>query len=186
MAVVEVAEYKLVKMMRDHLERDLKTNIAVSDEARATGVTIGKFAESPYGIHLAVQADHPLGFTMDRLTASAEHGSSRSERYQPGYFPGESVGGAKWRRFMGTVQVRSVLKGTTPAETVAIMALVKTRIAYCITNDEDLIHISDTYGFHVVSVDMAEEYGYASGGGQTSADIHWCDWVCVCSYRRAY
>jgi len=186
MAVEKVVEYQLVERMRDKLEEDLITKIPTDDLARATDVTIGKHTATPYGIHLVVHADHPLGFGTDRINSSAEYGGSRAERYLPGRFPAESVGGSKWRRIFGTVEIKSVQKNTTPAEAVGILALVKTRVAYCINNDEGLTHISDDYGYQIVNVEMSEVYGYASGGGNTSVDRHWCDWIAVASYQRNY
>lgn len=186
MAVTETAEYQLVSTIRDHLERDLLTNIDEDDEALVTSVTVGKFTESPYGIHLVVHADHPLGFSNDKLDSSAEYRGSRAERFHPGLFPAESIGGYKWRRIHGTVEIRSVQKGVTPAEAVAIIALVKTRILQSITNDITLTRIVDTFEHQVVGIEMAENYGYASGGGRTSVDRHWCDWVATVAYPRGY
>jgi hypothetical protein len=186
MSVEEVVEYKIVKMIRDHLERDLITNIPPDDPARPDDVTIGKHTDSPYGIHLIVHADHPLGFTGDKLESSAERKGSRAERYHPGEFPAESIGGWKWRRIFGTVEIKSVQKDTTPAEAVAILALVKVRIAHCITRDVDLTRLTDNYGYQVVAIEMSEVYGYASGGGRTSVDRHWCDWTATAAYPRGY
>lgn len=188
--MIEVVEYKLVKRIRDVLELEMITNARAADPddpAIVTDVKIGKQTDSPYGIHLTVHPDHPLGFaSMDRLTSSAERKSARAERYLGTNLPGESFGGSKWRRFMGTVQIRSVLKNTSPEQAVGILALVKTRIAYWITNTRDLTSIRDAYGFQIWWVEMAEEYGYASGGGSTASDIHWCDFIAVASYRRVY
>jgi hypothetical protein len=186
MAVEQVVEYKLVARIREKLEEDLITNIDPDDLALVDDVTIGKHTESPYGIHLIVHADHPLGFGTDRINSSAEYRGARAERYHPGTFPAESVGGAKWRRIFGTVEIKSVQKNTTPADAVAILALVKTRVAYSINNDVQLTRLTDDYGYQIVAVEMSENYGYASGGGNISVDRHWCDWVATASYQRVY
>lgn len=184
----EVVEYKLVKVMREILERDLITNIPTTDEARARRVVLGKYDGSADGITLSVHADHPLGFDKDRMNAMAERGSSRAERYRPGRYPMESIGGVRFRHIFGTVQIRSVLDGVDPADAIAILALVKTRIAHTINSDPELIGITDAFQYSIFEVETTDDYGYASGGSGIAVDAHWVDWIAHCVYpnRRQY
>lgn len=185
MATDEVVMYKIVNRMRDQLEEDLRTNISPSDDARVDYVQVGKYTRSPRGINLSVYPDHPLGFSAGRLDSAANIGSSMYASGRPGLFPEENVGGSLFFHVVGTVVIYSLLD-ISPADAVRVIECVKTRIAYCINNDVGYLALSDSYGYHVVSMRTAEQYGYAGGGGDVALDRHFCDWVATLSCRRVY
>lgn len=182
----ETVAWKIINRMKDQLELELKTNIAPDDDARVTSVQLGKFTKSPEGINLAIFADHPDGWSAGRLSAPANDGSSAFAGSRPGRFPEESMGGSLVRYVVGTVVVYALID-FSPSESIQIIECVKTRIANCINNDVELIQLSDTYGWHVVTMQTAEFYGYSSGGGgDVSTDRYYCDWVASISATRTY
>lgn len=181
-SIVRVVEAELVHRMRVALERDMRTNIPDDDPARVWKVVIGKYTGEVKGILLSVHADHPLGFGGKKHDQTAE-GTPRTPMDRPWLFPPETLGGSKWRSFFGTVQVRSLLS-KSPNNTVEILAMVKTRVAVCVNNSAELVGFKDDYGYRLIDVEMTDVYGYASGGGDTSVDRHWCDWIARVSYSR--
>jgi len=181
---MRVVEAELCWRMKDALLLALKTNIPEDDPSRVSDVVVGKYTGEVRGILLSVHADHPLGFSGGKYDKSAE-GTPRTPQDRPWIFPPESIGGSKWRSIYGTVQVQSLLR-IPPAEAVAVLAMVKTRIAIVVNNEETLRSFADDYGYRVIDVEMADNYGYASGGGDTSVDRHWCDWIARVSYSRFY
>ena len=180
--MTRVVEAELCHRMVAALERDLRTGIPKDDPARVWRVELGKYTGEVRGILLTVHADHPLGFDRGKYDQSAE-GTPRTPMDRPWLFPPESLGGSKWRSFFGTVQIRSLI-GKPPSDTVDIQAMVKTRVAVCINNSAELIGFADDYGYRLIDVEMTDSYGYASGGGDTSVDRHWCDWVARVCYSR--
>ena len=184
MSTTQTAVTKLCYAMRDALEFNLKTNIPASDPARVTTVVVGKYVGSPKGIILSVYNHHPLGFTVDRLNASAEEKSSRAERYRPTSFPTESLGGTRFRHILGTVMMRCVLENTTQEEALAIVELAKTRVANVINNDTSLMPLSDEFDYHIFQLSATEDYGYSGGGEDIGTGVYWLDWLATLNFRR--
>lgn len=174
---------QLVWLMRDALERDLSTNIPTSDPARISEVVVGKYTKEPRGLILSVYSDHPLGFQGGKHDSLAE-GGPRAAMDRPYYFPPESIGGAKFLNIFGTVELRA-LQDMSPSDAVEVISEVETRIAVVINNDPDLVALNDVYGYHLFALETVADYGYASGGGNTAIDRHWCDWVARASFFRS-
>jgi len=186
--VEKVVEAQLVEHIRDALQRDLIDNVPSTDPARPRLVVLGKYDGEYNGIVLSVHADHPLGFNRGRLNTSSESSRPSMGTFRPGLLPLESTGGSRFRHIFGTVQVRSVLDGYQPSEAIAILALVKVRVAHCINLETTWLGISDAYGYSVYDFECTDDYGYSSGGSGTAADVHWIDWIAHCQYpnRRSY
>jgi len=183
--VTPTVEGILVQRMAAALQRDLIDNIPLDDPARVNVVQLGKYVgELENKIVLSVLPEHPLGIMGDRVNALAEFRASRSQRYRPGQFPSETLGGSRFRYVFGTVQMRMILKRVTPAEAIPISALVKTRAAMVINNDEDLVGFEDVYGYFCHDTQCSDDYGYASGGEDTAVQIKWIDWISLMTYAR--
>lgn len=175
---------EVLTRLRAALERDLKTNIPTSDKARVRTVVLGKYTDEIRGIVLSVHGDHPLGFggrEKDRPTGRRGAITIGSERQWQ--LPIESIGGSRWETILGTVQVRA-LKDIPPSAMIEVMDTVKVRIAQVINQDPDLRNISDEYGYRLFAFEIAEDYGYASGGDSTAVDSHWCDFTGQVTSRR--
>lgn len=181
--ITRAVKSELVHRIRDGLERDLMDKIPQDDPARINLVVIGKYTGERSGIILSVHATHPLGPERGRHDADAQGTpSSLPDRWR---LPVESLGGSRYDRLYGTVEVRTLLEGTTPAAAVEIIDDVQTRIHYFLNNDPDLCFFGDEYGYRVFSMETAQEYGYSSGGDNVSVDSHWCDWIARVSYKRS-
>lgn len=170
--------------MRDALERELKTEIPSDDAARVYRVVLGKYTDEIRGIVLSVHGDHPLGFRgqeRDSSTGSTSPFPTESDRDWD--LPTETIGGARWEKIVGTVQVRG-LQDRSPADAIEVIDMVKIRIAQVINNDTDLRNITDDYGYRIFALETARRYGYASGGDSTAVDSHWCDWTAFMTFRR--
>lgn len=176
------AKSALVHRMREMLELRLKTEIPNNDPARVNTVVVSKYTADFSGIILSVHAEHPLGFEMGRHDAQAE-GLPRTLMDRAWTLPAETIGGSRFESWVGTVQVR-MLKKVSPADAVAIVDTVTTRIANVI-NNEPLIPEIDEYGYKIFYLGTASRYGYASGGGETAVNTYWCDWIAKVSYLRS-
>jgi hypothetical protein len=179
--IVRPAKSQLVWRMRELLELRLKTEIPNNDLARVNQVVVSKYTGELNGIILSVHSDHPLGFDMARNNAPAE-GLPRTLQDRGWSLPAETIGGSRFENWVGTVQVR-MLKQVEPSTAVEIVDTIVSRVARVI-NNEPIIPITDEYGVHVFYLGTGSNYGYASGGGTTATDSHWCDWIAKACYTR--
>ena len=182
MTVTRSHKAELVWRIRDKIELDLQTDIAEADPARVTTIVVGKFSDEPRGIVLSVHSTHPLGPEGGRIDGIAE-GFPRSFHDRPWELPAESLGGSQWDRIYGTVQVRCLQK-YAPEDALEIVDMVKTRIAVVLNSGSAIVPFIDPYGYCVFSLRCSSRFGYASGGGNTATDAHWCDFVAMVSSER--
>jgi len=182
MTVTRSHKAELVWRIRDKIQEDMIDGIDESDSARVTLVVVGKHSDEPRGIVLSVHSTHPLGPEGGRVDGIAE-GFPRSFHDRPWELPPESIGGSIWDRLYGTVQVRGLQK-YTPQNAMEIIDMVKTRIAVILNRGNDIIPFTDPYGYCVFNLRSSSRFGYASGGGTTATDAHWCDFVAQVSNRK--
>ena len=184
MAIERPVISELVHRMRDALEKHLKTDIDPDDLARADDVVLGKYTGKLRGVTLSIHATHPLGYSLGRHNTPAVS-AKVGPMGRPWIFPPETLGGSKWMQIYGTVQCRFLLDMTV-ASAVDIVWTVKTRVAYVINNEADLVGFgADEWGYNLRNLETAVDYGYSGGGGTKAVDAHWCDWVAHISYSRS-
>lgn len=175
---------KIVWAIRDELELKMRTDISMSDIARVSKVVVGKYADDIAGIILVVHADHPLGFDgsrLDKQSGGAAPSTAGSDRAWK--LPAESMGGSRFEDETLTVEVR-MLKDVSPSRSVSIVDEVKIRIRTAVEAMRSLIGTTDDYGNMLFALEASERYGYASGGGDTSVNTFWCDFIARVSYTR--
>lgn len=182
MTVTRPAKSELVHRIAEYVELRCKTDVAESDSSRVNVVSVGKYTKELNGIVCSVHAEHPLGPDMVKRDAMAE-GTPRTLLDRAWNLPAETIGGCRFDSWLGTVMVR-MLKQVSPENAVEIIDKVTTRIALVI-NDEAIVPFTGSMGYHVFYLGTAARYGYASGGGTTSVDAYWCDWVAKVSYSRS-
>jgi hypothetical protein len=176
---------ELLHRLKNALELECKTKIPTDDKSRASQVTLGKYTGEIDGIILSVHGQHPLGFRgrersgLDEISGPFPGPTDRAWK-----LPVESVGGSHWQTETGTVQVRMLSTELGPADSVAVIEKLKARIARVILTDTDLRGYSDEFGNRLFALDIAQRYGYASGGDNTSVYTIWCDFVAHVSSRR--
>ena len=176
---------ELVHRIYTKLQAALIDDVDADDEARCTRVTKAKDVDDPEGVVVSVHGVNPLGPTEGNIDKLFQ-GVSGGNRF--GWsFPPESIGGSIFSRIAGSIQIRAILDGTTPAEALDIIDTVQTRIEYAINNDPDheLTPFQDELGFQVMNLITAGRKGYASGGEDTAVDAHWVDWIALVSQRRS-
>lgn len=185
MAVCErPVKAELINRMRTSLERDLRTNVPTSDPSRASRVVIGKDTGDPQGIIVSIHETHPLG-----VEASSQRDAS-AERLSAGHggenwkMPVESLGGSKFRRIAGTVQVRALVE-TDQGEIVTIVETVIARIINTLTSDSTLRGFEDAFGHSLFALQVEDAFGYASGGDEVASDRFWVDWFAMVSFKRS-
>ncbi len=182
MSVERSYKAELAWRIRDALEIELMDEIDEDDPARVSVVVVGKYTDELRGIVLSVHLDHPLGFSSGKHDAVAE-GTPRTYHDRPWDLPSESIGGSMWDRAYSTVQLRSLLS-KSPQDAAEIIDMAITRIAVVINSYEGLTPFVDPYGYTVFALRTAQRFGYASGGGNTAVDSHWCDYIARVSYKR--
>ena len=175
---------ELINRMRDSLERDLRTNVPTTDPSRASRVVIGKDVGDPNGVIISVHETHPLGVeAASQRDASVERLAAGSEQ-KAWQLPVESIGGSKFRRVAGTVQIRCLVE-TNQAEIVTIVETVIARTISTLTNDPTLRGFADAFGYNLFALQAEDAFGYASGGDEVASDRFWVNWFAFVSFRRS-
>ena len=153
----------------------------MGDPARLDVVVVGKYIEELAGINVSVHSDHPLGIGQQRVNQNIE-GVQSTSLLKGWKLPAETIGGSKFDRWPGTVQVR-MLKDVDQKTGLKIIEHVCARIGVVI-NSEPICPIRDEYGYTIYHVTTTGTIGYASGGGDISVATRWVDFAGLVSSKR--
>lgn len=177
---------ELCYRLKDALETNLITSVSESDTSRATVITVGKYASDIEGIVVSVYPEHPIeARSIGKDQAAGNSAIRPTATYQEYKLPVESLGGSNWRTINATVQIR-MLKDESPEDSVNIVEKVIARVKETITTTSNLRNITDPWGHTLFYVNVADDWGYASGGEDTTSIIHWVNFTALEVYTRTY
>lgn len=177
----EAAKAELIIRITSFLQLRLVDEIPRGAPERVDVVAVGKYIEELDGIIVTVHSDHPLGVGQSRVNANIE-GVESTSLLKGWNLPPESLGGSKWERWPGTVQVR-MLKDVDQLTGLKIIEHVCARIGIVI-NGEVIVPIRDEYGYTIFHLTTVGTIGYASGGGDISVNTRWVDFAALVSSSR--
>jgi hypothetical protein len=173
---------ELCRIMKTVLQAACIDDIDAADDALVGLVMLGKYQASitVKKIVIEVHPQHPLG------PERQERKSGQADVQRDGYewnLPPETIGGARFRWYRGTVQIRYHLK-MDREEALAIIQVVVERVRQALETNASLIGITDDFGNRIHALEVTDDYSYTNEAGDPATERVFVDWRALVSSRR--
>ena len=173
---------ELCAEMKAVLQAACIDDIDPDDDSLVGLVVLGRYASSVVTkkIVIEVHPQHPLG--PERQERKSGQADIQRDGYE-WYLPPETIGGARFRWYRGTVQIRYHLRMSRELALPIIQVVVE-RVRQALETKASLISITDDFGNRIHALEVTDDYSYTNEVGDPATERVFVDWRALVSSRR--